>query len=90
MVIGDDTIFDFCVEDIDRNVVVTNTDQFTPWDSNVVTYNDVIPVPACASDECCWSSAIDIVGPVGTWRVEFTVTDAKGNSDVITFYATVS
>ena len=90
LVIGDDLIFDFCVEDTDRNVVRTNTDQFTPWNSPVLTYNDVLVVPPCAADECCWFTTVEIIGPVGTWRVENTVLDAEGNSDMITFYATTS
>jgi hypothetical protein len=90
LVIGDDTIFEFCVEDTDRNVVTTNIDQFTPWNSPVVTYNDVFPMPPCAADECCYLIGSTTVGPVGTWRAEVTVLDAEGNSNMITFYATTS
>jgi hypothetical protein len=90
LVIGDDTIFEYCVEDTDRDVVRTNIDQFTPWNSPVLTYNDVFPMPPCAVDECCYLIYSTTIGPVGTWRMETTVLDAEGNSYMLTLYATVS
>ena len=90
LVIGDDVIFEFCVEDIGRDVVTSIFDEFTPWDSAVVATNVAMAVPACAADECCWFTTTTIVGPVGTWRLEFSVWDAQGNSDIRYIYSTVS
>lgn len=90
LVIGDDLIFDFCVEDTGRDVVTTIYDEFTPWDSSVVTLSNSMAVPVCNADECCWFTNTTVGGPVGTWRMEFSVLDAQGNSDLWFIYYTIS
>jgi len=90
LVIGDDLIFTFCVEDVGRDVVTTTIDRFTPWDSDVVDNSAAMAVPACATDECCWFTTTTVIGPVGTWRTEFSVLDEQGNSDMIVIYSNIS
>jgi hypothetical protein len=90
LVIGDDVIFEFCVEDLDRDVVTAIFDEFTPWDSAVIALSTSRAVPACGADECCWFTTSTIGGPVGTWRMEFSVLDAEGYSDIWYLYYTIS
>jgi len=90
LVIGDDVFLDFCVADTGRDVVTAIFDEFNPWDSAVVDVATSRAVPACAADECCWFLGSTIGGPVGTWRMELSVLDAQGNSDMFVFYYTIS
>lgn len=76
--VGDTVRIEFVVNDPDLDVT-----SFTVVTTHVESGNsDTITIPADTqtSANAVYSTTSSIIGPTGTWRAEFTATDAAGNT----------
>jgi hypothetical protein len=86
----------FCVWVTDRDLDIKTLymTQYYPFDATTPYYGpDSLPLPSQSIPEevYCSLAPVEVEGPAGSWRIEFQVSDARGNdSNIFTVNVLVS